>query len=105
MFRFSSSDVKEFTDVVTSFIVRLLDTIIPTVKVRSFPNKKPWVDGSIHDALNAHTAAYNSGHMDKYKAASYGLRRTVKDGKRRSRDRMGIQMEQKKTHTHTRALI
>jgi len=45
-------------------------TLAPAVKVRSFPNEKPWVDGSIHDALNARTAAYNSslvyGHMDAY---------------------------------------
>jgi len=98
MFLSSSSDVSEFTDVVTSFIAMLADTIVPTVKVRSFPNQKPWVDGSIHYALNARIAAYNSGlvfsHMDEYKAASYGLRRVVKDVKRRYRDKVESQMEQ-----------
>jgi len=62
----SSSDVNEFTDVVTSFIAPLADTM---VKMRSFPNQKPCGDGSIHDTLNAPTAAYNfglvSGYMDE----------------------------------------
>jgi len=52
MFLSSSSDVSEFTDVATSFIGMLEDTIIPTIKVRSFPNQKPWVDGSIRDTLH-----------------------------------------------------
>jgi len=77
---------------------RKKDTIIPTVKMRFFPNQKPWFGGSIRDALNARTAAYNcglvSGHMDEYKAASYGLWRAVKDAKRRYRDRVESQMEQ-----------
>jgi len=92
MFRSSSSDVSEFTDMVMSFIATLVDTIIP---MRSFPNQKPWVDGSIRATLNARTAAYNSslvsGHMDKYKAASYRLRRVVKDTKRWYRDRVESQ--------------
>jgi len=44
-----------------SFIAMLQDTIVSTVKVGSFPNQKPWLDGSIRAALNAPTAAYNSG--------------------------------------------
>jgi len=48
--------------------------------------------------MNARTAAYNSslvsGHMDEYKAASYGPRRAVKNTKRRYRDRVELQMEQ-----------
>jgi len=80
MFRSSSSDVSEIMDVVTSFIAMLEDTIILTVNP------------------TARTAAYISGlvsdNMDKYKMASYGLRRAVKDTKRRYRDRMEAQMEQ-----------
>jgi len=40
MFRSSSSDVSEFTDMVMSFISTVQDTIIPTVKVRSFPKQE-----------------------------------------------------------------
>jgi len=66
------SDIDEFTDIVTTFIATLADTIVPAVK-KTFPNQIPWVDGSIRDALNSCNAAYNSGLvsglMDEYKAA------------------------------------
>jgi len=80
MFRSSSSDVSEFTDVVTSFKATRADTIVPTVKVRSFPHQKSWVDGFILNSLNACIAAYNSGlvsgQMDEYKAACYELKQS-----------------------------
>jgi len=70
VFQSSSSDVSEFMDSVMSFIAMLEDTIIPRVKVRSFPYLKPWVDGSIRVDLNTSTAAYKtslvSGNMDDY---------------------------------------
>jgi len=59
----SSSDVSEFTDVVMSFIETLADTIVPKVKVRSFPHQKHGsIDRSVMicDVLNTCTAAYNS---------------------------------------------
>jgi len=86
---------------VTSFIATLVDTIIPTVKVRAFSNQKPWVEGSIRTALNARTAAYNaslvSGNISKYKAASYGLRRAMNDTKRKYKDRVEAQLDQRDT--------
>jgi len=39
----------------------LAHIIFPVVKVRSSTHQKPSVDKSIRDALNACTAAYNSG--------------------------------------------
>jgi len=69
--------------------------------VRSFPNQKPLVDGSIRAALNDYTAVYNSslvsGNMDQYKAVSYGLWQTVNDAKIRYRERVEAQMEQRDT--------
>jgi len=100
MFLYSSSNASEFTDVVTIIIAMPADTIVPSVKVRSFSNQKT-SDGSIRDTLNTRTTAYVSGlvsgHMDEYKVASYGLRRALKDAKRRYRDRVEPQMEQRST--------
>ncbi len=57
-----------------------------TVTIRTFSNKKPWVDRSIRHAVNQHTAAYNagllSGNMSEYKASCYTLRRAVRAAKR-----------------------
>ncbi len=75
MFRASSADVREFTDVALSFINTLTDQATETI--RTFSNQKPWVDRSIRDAVNHRTASYNagllSGNMSEYKASCYAL--------------------------------
>ncbi len=82
MFRASSSNVSEFTDVALSFINTLTEQATETMTVRTFPNQKPWVDRTIHAAVNKRTAAYNeallSGNMSEYKASCYALRRAVR---------------------------
>ncbi len=77
MFRASSSDDSEFTDVVLSFVNTLTEQATETVTIRTFSNQKPWVDRSICDAVNHRTAAYNvgilSGNISEYKASCYAL--------------------------------
>ncbi len=43
MFRASSANVSEFTDVAVSFINTLTDQATETVTIRTFSNQKPWV--------------------------------------------------------------
>ncbi|KAI5093844.1 epidermal growth factor receptor kinase substrate 8-like protein 3 [Silurus meridionalis] len=85
MFRRSSDDVNMFTEAVVGFIGKLADDTVQKNTIRTFPNQKPWVDKTIRDALRSHSAAYNTGlatgGMDEYKAASYSVRRAVKDAK------------------------
>ncbi len=92
MFRASSSDVSEFTDVALSFVNTLTEQATETIAVRTFPNQKPWVDRTIRDAVNKRTAAYNagllSGNMSEYKASCYALRRAVRAAKLRYRERI-----------------
>ncbi len=52
MFRASSADISEFTDVALSFINTLTEQATETVTIRTFSNQKPWVDRSIRDAVN-----------------------------------------------------
>ncbi len=92
MFRASSSDISEFTDVALSFVNTLTEQATETVTIRTFTNQKPWVDRSIRDAVNHRTAAYNagllSGNMSEYKALCYDLRRAIRAAKRRYRERI-----------------
>ncbi len=92
MFRASSSDISEFTDVALSFVNTLTEQATETVTIRTFSNQKPWVNRSIRDAINHRTAAYNagllSGNMSEYKALCYALRRAVRAAKRRYRERI-----------------
>ncbi len=82
MFRASSSDVSEFTEVALSFVNTLTEQATETVTIKTFSNQKPWVDRTIRDAVNHRTAAYNagilSGNMSEYKASCYALRRAVR---------------------------
>ncbi len=92
MFRASSSDVSEFTDVALSFVSTLTKQATETVTIWTFSNQKPWVDRTICDVVNHRTAAYNagilSGNMSEYKASCYTLRRAVRAVKRRYRERI-----------------
>jgi len=77
MFRASSSDVSEFTDVALSFVNTLTEQATETVTIRT---------------VNHCTAAYNasilSGNMSEYKASCYALRRAVRAAKLRYRERI-----------------
>ncbi len=92
MFRASSADVSEFTDVALSFVYMLTDQATETVTIRTFSNQKPWVDRTIRAAVNQRTAAYNagllSGNMSAYKASCYALRQAVRAAKLRYRERI-----------------
>ncbi len=85
MFRASSSDVSEFTDVELSFVNMLNEQATETVTIRTFSNQKPWVDRKIRDVVNHRTAAYNAGiltcNMSEYKESCYALRRAVRAAK------------------------
>ncbi len=85
MFRASSSDISEFTDVALSFVNTLTKQATETVTIRTFSNQKPWVVRTIRDAVNHRTATYIagilSGNMSEYKASCYALRRAVRAAK------------------------
>ena len=57
MFRDSSDGIEEFTTSVTSFINKCIDNIIPTVTVRTYRNRKPWITGNIRTKLKARATA------------------------------------------------
>lgn len=82
MFRSCADNIDKFADVVNSFINMLANDIIPMATVTTFVNWKPWVDGTIHKAVNSRMAAYNTGlttgDMSTYKAASYRVQCAVK---------------------------
>ncbi|KAL0165648.1 hypothetical protein M9458_037492 [Cirrhinus mrigala] len=98
MFRNSSDDVNVFTEAVVGFIGKLADDTALKTTIRTFPNQKPWVDKTIRDALRSRTAAYNaglaSGDMVPYKAASYNVRKAVKEAKQRYGRKLESQLQQ-----------
>ncbi|KAK1784286.1 hypothetical protein P4O66_003702 [Electrophorus voltai] len=95
----NTDDVSEFTEAVVGFIGKLVDDTIPRITIKKFSNQKPWVDRTIREALNSRTAAYNAGIISggkwgEYKSAAYGVRRAVREAKRRYGKKLETQFQQ-----------
>jgi hypothetical protein len=58
MFWDSSDGIEEFTTSVTGFNYNVIDDVVPTVTVRTYPNQKPWIKGIICTELKARAATF-----------------------------------------------
>ena len=76
MFRESSNGIEEYTTSVNGFINKCIDDVVPTVTVRTYPNQKSWITGSIRTELKARAAAFKEriSNPDVYKKSRYALR-------------------------------
>ena len=81
IFRDSSDGIEEYTTSVIGFINKCI--VVPTVTVRTYPNQKPWIKGSIGTELKARAAAFKErdSNPDAYKKSRCALRRTIKEAK------------------------
>ena len=57
MFWDYSDGTEEYTTSVIGFINKCIDDVVPTVTVRTYPNQKPWITGSICTELKAWATA------------------------------------------------
>ena len=54
MFRIASNNnIDVYADPVREFIRKCIGEVGPTANIKTFPNQKPWIDGSIHAKLKA----------------------------------------------------
>jgi hypothetical protein len=72
MFRVTSeNNIDTSTDTEKEFIRKCIGYAVPTVTIKTYPNQKPWIDGSIRAKLKARTIAFNqgkkTGNMEEYK--------------------------------------
>ena len=86
VFRDAAGNITDYTEVVTGYICKCIDDVVPRVTVRTFPNQKPWVNGEVSSALRARTAAFHSGNPSEYKKTRYELRKSIKMAKRQYRE-------------------
>ena len=62
MFRIeSNNNIDVYADSVSEFISKCIGDVVPTATIKTFPNQKPWIDGSIRAKLKARTTAFNHG--------------------------------------------
>ena len=72
MFRIGSdNNIDEYADSVSKFISKCIGDVVPTATIKTFPNQKQWIDGSIRAKLKARTTAFNhakvTGNTTEYK--------------------------------------
>ena len=53
----SENNIDVYTDNVTEFIRKCIGDVVPMVTIKTYPNQKLWIDGSIHAKLKAQTTA------------------------------------------------
>ena len=89
------NNLDTYTDTMTEFIRKCIGDVVPTVTIKTYPNQKPWIDGSIRVKLKARTTAFNNGKetgiMAEYKQCSYSLHKAIKQAKRQYRDEVESQ--------------
>ena len=59
----SNNNIDEYADSVSEFISKCISNVVPAASIKTFPNQKPWIDGSIRVKLKARTIAFNQGKV------------------------------------------
>ena len=90
MFRVASdNNIDGYADSVSEFIRKYIRDVGHTVTIKTYPNQKLWMDGSIRTKLKAQTTTFNhekrSGNMAEYKQCSYSLGKAIKQAKCRDK--------------------
>ena len=55
------NNIDVYAALVSKLIRKCIGDVVPTVTIKTVPNQKPWIDGSIHAKLKARTIAFNHG--------------------------------------------
>ena len=63
MFRIANN-IDIYVDSVSEFKRKCIGDVVPTVTIKTFPNQKPWIDGSIRANLKARNTAFKSWQGD-----------------------------------------
>ena len=76
MFRDSFDGIVDYTTSISGFINEFIEDFVPTVTVRTYPNKKPWITGNIRTELKgrADTFKERDSNPEAYKESRYALR-------------------------------
>ena len=94
----SENNINNVTDTVTEL---MYGDVVPTVTIKTYPNQKLWIDGSISAKLKVQTTAFNhgkvTGNMVEYKQCRYFLRKAIKQAKSQCRDKVELQFNDSDT--------
>lgn len=78
---FEEDNIDTYTSSVLSYIKFYRDNITTTKKIHVIPNSKPWMTRNCQFLLQKRNTAFQSGDLQRYKAARANLKRGIKDAK------------------------
>ena len=92
MFQDSSDGIEEYTTLVTGFINKCVNDVVPAVTVLTYPNQKPWITDNTRTELKGRAAAFKDWdtNPEAYKKSRYALRRTIKQAKGQYRTKIKL---------------
>lgn len=74
MFEESCEDLDELTDVVCSYSAFCRDMLIPSKRVRIYPNNKPWINKSVKSLILEKKLAFQRGEVSDLHTANRELK-------------------------------
>lgn len=92
MFKESSADINELTDVVTSWSLYCENTVIPQRTVKVYPNSKPWISKSLRALLQKKNRVFREGNTLELRSVQKEIKREVKAGKTKYKEKIEAQL-------------
>ena len=78
---FEEDNIDTYSASVLFYIKCCMEIITTTKQIRVFLNNKPWMTRGVRLLLKTRNTAFQSGDLQKYKAARANLKRGIKDAK------------------------
>ena len=86
--RVHGEDIDGLSHCITDYIRFCEESIVPTKKVRCFPNNKPWINGDIKALLNRKKRAFMAGDIEGAKVVQKELKKELRAAKDTYKDRL-----------------
>ena len=87
-------DLDDLTDCITGYINFCVDSVVPTVTVRCFPNNKPWVTRDIKVLLNEKKRAFRDRDREQMRRVQRRLKERIQQGKDSYRMKLERKLQQ-----------
>ena len=96
----NSEDLDDLTYCITEYINFCVDSVVPSVTVRCFPNNKPWVTRDIKVLLNEKKRAFRVGDREQLRRVQRELKERIQQGKDSYRRKLEHKLQQNNLKGH-----
>ncbi|XP_072372170.1 uncharacterized protein [Scyliorhinus torazame] len=96
IFKNSAPNLNEYATTVTDSISKYVDDCVPKKTVRTFPNRKPWLNREIDSLLKDRSEAFKSDDPDLYRKSRYDLHKAIRDAKREYQTKLESQTDSRR---------